>query len=52
VSDARYLEIAADLRTRILNGEWAPGAKLPRMMDLAQLYRVNRNTLARAIAIL
>jgi len=49
---SRYLDIAADLRTRILGGEWQPGAKLPRMMDLARRYGVNRDTLARAIAIL
>jgi len=49
---SRYLDIAADLRTRILNGEWTPGSNLPRMMDLARQYGVNRDTLARAIAIL
>jgi DNA-binding GntR family transcriptional regulator len=49
---SRYLDIAADLRTRILGGEWQPGANLPRMMDLARRYGVNRDTLARAIAIL
>lgn len=48
----RYLEIAADLRTRILGGEWEPGAKLDRMADLAREYGVNRDTVARAIAIL
>ena len=49
---SRYLDIAADLRTRILSGEWEPGAKLPRMTDLARHYEVNRDTLARAVAIL
>gem|GEM_PF-638790 len=49
---SRYLDIAADLRTRILGGEWQPGANLPRMTDLARRYGVNRDTLARAIAIL
>ena len=48
----RYLEIAADLRTRILGGEWEPGAKLDRMADLGREYGVNRDTVARAIAIL
>jgi DNA-binding GntR family transcriptional regulator len=48
----RYLEIVADLRTRILGGEWAPSAKLPRMADLAREYGVNRDTVARAIAVL
>ncbi len=45
---SRYLDIAADLRTRILGGEWEPGATLPRMSDLARGYGVNRDTLARA----
>jgi DNA-binding GntR family transcriptional regulator len=49
---SRYLDIAAELRRRILGGEWEPGAKLPRMTDLAAAYGVNRDTLARAIAIL
>jgi len=49
---SRYLDIAAELRKRILGGEWEPGAKLPRMADLATEYGVNRDTLARAIAIL
>ena len=50
--NSRYLDIAADLRTRVLGGEWEPGANLPRMTDLARQYGVNRDTLARAIAIL
>lgn len=48
----RYREIVADLRARILSGEWTPGTNLPRMTDLARDYGVNRDTLARAIAIL
>ena len=48
----RYLDIASDLRARILAGEWAPGTNLPRMADLAREYGVNRDTLARAVAIL
>jgi len=49
---SRYLDIAADLRARILGGEWEPGATMPRMSDLARGYGVNRDTLARAVAIL
>ena len=49
---SRYRDIAADLRTRILAGEWPAGANLPRMADLARDYEVNRDTLARAITIL
>ena len=48
----RYLDIASELRARILAGEWAPGTNLPRMADLAREYGVNRDTLARAIAVL
>ena len=44
--------LGLDLRFRILNGEWEPGANLPRMTDLARRYAVNRDTMARAIAIL
>ena len=39
----RYLEIAADLRTRILGGSGSPGAKLPRMADLARIRRQPRH---------
>jgi DNA-binding GntR family transcriptional regulator len=49
---SRYPDIAADLRARILGGEWEPGATMPRMSDLARRYGVNRDTLARAVAIL
>ena len=50
---SRYLDIAAELRKRIVDDrEWEPGTKLPRMSDLAREYGVNRDTLARAIAIL
>ena len=49
---SRYPGIAADLRDRVLGGEWEPGATMPRMSDLARGYGVNRDTLARAVAIL
>lgn len=49
---SRYLDIAAGLRRRIVDGEWEPGTKLPRMADMAREYGVNRDTMARAIAIL
>src|SRR3954451_6614812 len=49
---SRYLDIAAELRERIQSGEWEPGATLPRMADLARGFGVNRDTVARAIAIL
>jgi DNA-binding GntR family transcriptional regulator len=49
---SRYLDIAAELRERIQAREWEPGATLPRMADLARDFSVNRDTVARAIAIL
>jgi DNA-binding GntR family transcriptional regulator len=49
---SRYRDIYADLRARIIGGEWNPGSYLPRMADLAREYMVNRDTLARAIALL
>src|SRR5262249_38059246 len=48
----RYLEMASDLRVRILGGEWKPGSNLPRMQDLADEFGANRDTVARAVAIL
>lgn len=50
--NARYPEIADDLRDRILAGEWEPGANLPHAAELATRYGVNRDTIGRAIAIL
>ena len=47
-----YRDIAAELRKRILAGEWEPGANLPRMQDLAAEFGVNRDTVARAVALL
>jgi GntR family transcriptional regulator len=49
---SRYLDIAADLRERIQAGEWAPGANLPRLSDLAGEYGANRDTVGRAVAVL
>lgn len=49
---SRYLDIASDLRRRIEAGEWEPGAKLPRLNDLASHYEANRDTIGRAVAAL
>lgn len=49
---SRYLDIAAQIRTRIEAGEWEPGAKLPRLDDFAKEYEANRDTVGRAIAVL
>ncbi|MBX6386546.1 MAG: GntR family transcriptional regulator [Microbispora sp.] len=49
---SRYLDIAAQIRARIEAGEWKPGARLPRLNDLAKQYEANRDTIARAIGVL
>ena len=49
---SRYLDIASDIRSRIEAGEWEPGAKLPRLNDLADHYHANRDTIGRAIGAL
>jgi DNA-binding GntR family transcriptional regulator len=49
---SRYRDIAADIRKRIEAGEWAPGAKLPRLDDFAKQYGANRDTVNRAIGVL
>src|SRR6478752_4641076 len=46
---ARYRDIAADLRTRIVGGEFAPGDRLPPITVLMQHYRVpGLNTIRQA----
>jgi GntR family transcriptional regulator len=48
--NSRYPEIAALLRTRILDGEWAPGSTLPTLDALAAEYGADKNTISRAIS--
>lgn len=46
---ARYREIAADLRTRIAGGEFAPGDQLPSIQALMEHYQVpGLNTIRQA----
>lgn len=47
---ARYQEVAADLRRRILSGEYPPGSRLPGYRELLPRLGVGRGTLRRAIA--
>lgn len=49
---SRYQDIASKIRARIEDGEWRPGAKLPRLDDFAEQYGANRDTVGRAIAVL
>ena len=46
---ARYRDIAADLRTRIVGGEFAPGDQLPPITALMEHYKVpGLNTIRQA----
>ncbi|MCF2533008.1 GntR family transcriptional regulator [Yinghuangia soli] len=47
-----YLEIADQLRVRIVSGELAAGAQLPSETDLRSLYGSSRETVRKALAIL
>ncbi|MGH8898773.1 MAG: GntR family transcriptional regulator [Egibacteraceae bacterium] len=49
---ARYQQVAAHLRTAILNGEYEPGQSLPSEADLANTYSLSRPTIRQAIAAL
>lgn len=47
-----YVDIAADITSRIEAGEYEPGSKLPSYSQLAELYSVSLSTAARAVALL
>lgn len=42
-------QIADDLTNRIRSGEYQPGAKLPALRELADLYSVSVSTIQRAL---
>ena len=46
---SRYERIAAELRDRILAGEYAPGERLPRQTELARSWNVNLLTVRQAL---
>lgn len=48
----KYEQIADDLRTRIANGEFGPGALLPSGRDLAEQWSVSRATVVKAYDVL
>ncbi|MFG2833140.1 GntR family transcriptional regulator [Streptomyces sp. NPDC048434] len=50
--ETRYEEIARDLRERITSGEYAPGAALPLMRDIAADHGVSDITVRKAIGLL
>lgn len=47
-----YEQLAAILRKKIDDGEWAPGTRIPSETALVQTYDVARNTVRRALALL
>ncbi|HVV10547.1 winged helix-turn-helix domain-containing protein [Amycolatopsis sp.] len=49
---APYERVASAIRSAVLSGELAPGAKLPSNRDLAQQQDVSLPTLQRAVALL
>src|SRR3954470_19194059 len=46
---ARYEKIAAALRDRILNGQYAPGERLPPQRDLARIWKTTLLTARQAL---
>lgn len=51
--EPHYRRIIADIRTRIANGEWPPGHKLPSTRALAEMYEVgSQSTVRQAITIM
>lgn len=47
-----YLQVAAEIRRAIANGEARPGERLPPAKDLAAILDVNSNTVLRALRLL
>lgn len=41
--------VSAELRARITSGEWAPGAQLPSVADLAKHHKTSKATMQRVI---
>lgn len=44
-----YLQLAEQIRLRIISGRYAPGERLPSVRDLASEAAVNPNTMQRAL---
>jgi GntR family transcriptional regulator len=45
-------QVAAEIRRAIAEGQAAPGERLPPARDLAAVFKVNRNTVLRALRLL
>lgn len=50
IERSKYLQIAADFRQAIADGDYTPGSLLPGENDIMQSYGVARNTARRALA--
>jgi GntR family transcriptional regulator len=51
-TDLLYLQVAAQIRRAIANGEAEPGERLPPARDLATVLGVNTNTVLRSLRLL
>jgi DNA-binding transcriptional regulator YhcF (GntR family) len=49
---AIWMQIAQQIATRIMSGEWAPGERIPSVRDLAAEVQVNPNTVVRSVTFL
>jgi len=49
---AIWMQIAQQIATRIMSGEWAPGGRIPSVRELAAELQVNPNTVVRSVTFL
>ncbi len=49
---AIWMQIAEQIATRIMSGEWAPGERIPSVRELAAEVQVNPNTVVRSVTFL
>ena len=49
---SKYVQIAAELRSKISKGIYRDTMRLPTEMELAEVYQVNRQTIRRALSVL
>lgn len=49
---AIWMQIARQIATRIMGGEWPPGERIPSVRELAAELQVNPNTVVRSVTFL